>query len=229
MKKCSHTYLSSTSWNTQLGVCVVVKTRLSVGILGALTEKKDSSKACILKFTQKNQTQTICMLLLLIKERKTVNISNTIKKYSVHQEGLAGAYLRNQSEPFRPAEDSRTGLQHAQCLGPSSGMVSCETDSTADRPRTLYSRCKSNQMEEKRTRVLSSRNDLIWGCSTSHWWTVEGPIEPQETTELSTCCWVRALSAKSVKLIQKVFILKKKRSKVRCLSVSVSMSVCVFA
>lgn len=29
------THLSSTSWNTQLGVCVVVKIRLSGGILGA--------------------------------------------------------------------------------------------------------------------------------------------------------------------------------------------------
>lgn len=32
---CVGPYLSSTSWNTQLGVCVVVKMRLSGGILGA--------------------------------------------------------------------------------------------------------------------------------------------------------------------------------------------------
>lgn len=38
-------HLSSTSWNTQVGVCVVVKIRLSVGILGAVTineEQKNS-------------------------------------------------------------------------------------------------------------------------------------------------------------------------------------------
>lgn len=37
----STAYLSSTSWNTQLGVCVVVKMRLSVGILGALRKREE--------------------------------------------------------------------------------------------------------------------------------------------------------------------------------------------
>lgn len=32
-------HLSSTSWNTQLGVCVVVKMRLSGGILGAVKKE----------------------------------------------------------------------------------------------------------------------------------------------------------------------------------------------
>lgn len=36
-------YLSSTSWNTQLGVWVVVKMRLSVGILGADRKRGDLS------------------------------------------------------------------------------------------------------------------------------------------------------------------------------------------
>lgn len=35
---CPH--LSSTSWNTQLGVCVVVKIRLSGGILGAMEREE---------------------------------------------------------------------------------------------------------------------------------------------------------------------------------------------
>lgn len=45
-KTCSHkwVYLSSTSWKTQLGVCVVVKTRLSVGILGALRKGKKCTR-----------------------------------------------------------------------------------------------------------------------------------------------------------------------------------------
>lgn len=49
-------------------------------------------------------------------------------------------HRRNQSEPFRPAGDSRTGLQRVQCLGPSSGTVSCGRDNTAGRPHTPYPR-----------------------------------------------------------------------------------------
>lgn len=40
LMKITMAYRSSTSWNTQLGVCVVVKMRLSVGILGALRKRK---------------------------------------------------------------------------------------------------------------------------------------------------------------------------------------------
>lgn len=36
------THLSSTSWNTQFGVWVVVKMRLSVGILGAAESEEET-------------------------------------------------------------------------------------------------------------------------------------------------------------------------------------------
>lgn len=51
---------------------MVVKTRLSVGILGAVREKMDASEANILEFTQKNLTETFRMLLLPLKEIKNV-------------------------------------------------------------------------------------------------------------------------------------------------------------
>lgn len=46
-KDATMVYLSSTSWNTQLGVCVVVKMRLSVGILGALEKRKELNQSSV--------------------------------------------------------------------------------------------------------------------------------------------------------------------------------------
>lgn len=54
VRKFSH--LSSTSWNTQLGVCVVVKMRLSGGILGAVKREE------IFLIKTHTHNQTYCSL-----------------------------------------------------------------------------------------------------------------------------------------------------------------------
>lgn len=113
------THLSSTSWNTQFGVCVVVKIRLSGGILGAV-EKRQIKSVC---------NSTNCFIECPYNLRES---SDNVTEWGTVIQRDCRLYLHIQSAPFQPAGGSKTVLQPAQHPELSSGTESYEMGSTGD-------------------------------------------------------------------------------------------------
>lgn len=140
------THLSSTSWNTQLGVCVVVKIRLSGGILGAVEiegrEMNRPAKQLNNQFSSNIHSVTLLTSVtdtLSVPYRASWSSSHEVTIYPIshprrRQVNASGCrpHLRIQSAPAQPAGGSRTALQTIQHPELSSGRGSYGKDSTED-------------------------------------------------------------------------------------------------